>query len=34
MYGHAANRKDILSGKVAVPPQANVLVKSIEKGAR
>jgi lipid-binding SYLF domain-containing protein len=34
MYGHEVNRRDVLSGKVAVPPQANVLVKSIEKGAR
>jgi lipid-binding SYLF domain-containing protein len=34
MYGHEANRENILSGKVAVPAQAKVLVETIAKGAR
>jgi len=33
MYGHGANREEILSGKVAVPPPAKVLVETIAMGA-
>lgn len=34
MYGHEANREDILDGKVAVPNEATALVQAIDKGTR
>jgi lipid-binding SYLF domain-containing protein len=32
MYGHEANRENILNGKVVVPVEAKALVEAVEKG--